>query len=540
VARDRSPGRHIFEEAYTAEKENPATAIKLYREALDTGLSRELAQAARWRLFYLYRQSRAYGEALETAGELGSDRKLKNVLGDLYAEIAATYRIPETAAREYAAGLRMLARNKDADALPHFERALRHQANNEVFRQEITRLLIQRGRSAQALALLERVSTGQGVAGDLARADLLVKLGRGPEALRLLGDLAVRANADGVPIYIAPQDRSQMLYLLGRIVRRTGARGEAIRYFRQAAREAAASTPVDPAMAARMQGLAAYGLYREGHTVQARSLLETVTLADDFDVNLLLLVLRAEVDEDTIALRKLRALAPELRERKRSGHGSYLINRALELSATDSKGATQRPPPQRFEEQKTSTATLNDAGAPAGGTGKPAPERETTAALTCWQRDFEQKFGSRLRLRVPKDRQAVLFRNPDALQFHGYGRSRGRLSAQLHAPLPLPEELNDLSSLLRAYRGDFVILLVPRAAPDSESEPGPAPVGTTPGEYSLARVSVDGQQSYYAINLRVDESGEVTVELEKDVDDSEMPEYWRGNAGAVELLTPAP
>lgn len=566
-ARDRSPGRPYFEQAYEAEKKTPSEAIELYKRSIAAGLKPELVRAARWRLFYLYRKAGDYGEALSIAAHLGSDKKLKNVLGDLYKEIAAIYKVPEPAAREYAIGLKLLARNHDNEATIHFERALRGNNKNEALRRAITNRLIRRGDSTAALALLKKIGYKEGRAADesaeLARADLLVKLKRDDEARRVLLNLSRTSESKSLD----DAERSHLLYLLARVARRSTEREAAVHWFRLAAISARSAN--DSKLQSRMQGLASYELFRGGHKLQARALLYGVPETDDPDVNLLELVLRADVDREEPARRKLRSMAPNLKRGKRS----FLVKEALRLAAiSDDADTKSQSDSANNSKKKNPIRETRDSKVAKDSTRREAPVDSGTAdRLEFWHRDFRKTFGERVKIPVPKNHRVLLVRNPDRLQFHGYSRSRDRLDPRLEAPLVLPENLNQLSDLLRGYRGDFVLLIAPnppvaktdQADQKTQTEQEPdkdkkKPAGSDeapasearvenqrsesrsrlPKKYRLARINENrtfSDQAWLLVNLHSDGAGNLLAELEEVVGPARMPGYARGVFKAIEV-----
>ncbi len=331
--------RATFEQAYALEKEDPAGAIELYEEALRAGLGTELAKAARWRLFYLHRDQKNYGRALNISSSLGSDKKLKNVLGDLYDEIAVHWKISRFAAEQYAAGLRLLDAGKSAEAVKYFGKALKNNVRNEAFRRDITERLLRERRFSDALALFESLDHP---AARLARADVLVKLKRREEARVLLLALARENTSDPEKVsenpgqkpqpapvsQLSDADRAHILYLLARIHRDGGDRVSAVRYFRLAARYS------DDVGAVRMNGLAAFSLYRDDHKPQALEILRNLPgVESDANVRLLYLILRVEIDRDGPAFQSLRNMQGDLIEQQRTGSASYLTDRALKLLA---------------------------------------------------------------------------------------------------------------------------------------------------------------------------------------------------------------
>lgn len=563
-ARDRSPGRAYFEQAYEAEKETPADAIELYERAIAAGLGRELQKAARWRLFYLYRKSGEYGEALKVAAHLGSDKKLKNVLGDLYKEIAVIYKIPEESARHYALGLKQLARDREEESALYFERALRGNESNEALRSAITSRLMRRGQSGAALALLKKIgidraadqSAGksEGGAAELARADLLVKLKRDTEARGVLLALARSSAAKSLD----NAERSRLFYLLARISRRAKDPAATVRWFRLAAIEAREAG--EDELQSRMQGLAAYELFRGGRKLQARSLLYGIPETEDESVKLLELVLRAEVEGDPSARLRLEEMAPRLR----AGKQSYLVRQALRVAGKSSVQKNSKSREKQGESERRESRSK--AGEEDRANKRKSEARTEPPAF--WQREFRKAYGASLKIEVPKNHRLLLVRNTDSVQFHGYSRNSDRLRSrlQLGAPLEIPAQLDDASDLLRGLRGDFVLVIAPAPARHSDDEgeepaeessedPGaeesPANKTTAPegrgdaggparlpesirlAQWNESRTFSD--QAWLVVNLRSDGAGTLTVELEEFADRTRMPGYARGRVQAIEF-----
>ncbi|MCR9142657.1 MAG: hypothetical protein NXI24_10435 [bacterium] len=540
-ARDRSPGRPYFEQAYEAEQETPADAIALYRRAISAGLKPELVRAARWRLFYLYRQAGEYGEALDVAAHLGSDRKLKNVLGDIYKEIAVIYKVPESSAREYALGLKQLARKRESASVAHFEKALRANRDNEALRAAITNQLMRRGHSGTALVLLKKLGYDihkgekeRNGGAELARADLLVKLKRDAEAEEVL--FALARSAAGRKLKSA--ERSHLLYLLARTARRAKDREAVVRWFRLAAVEAAEADEEE--LQSRMQGLAAYELYRAGRQLQARALLYGIPETEDANVNLLSLVLRVEVDDDAAARKKLRAMKNELL----AGRQSYLTRAALRVA--EGRRDSPRTKPEPAAEPKKTKPKTRESKSKDGEASRPDPEE-------FWQRSFRKTFGRRIKIEVPENYGAYLVRNPDRLQFHGASRIQDRLTPRLAAPLEIPDDLENAGELFQRLRGDFVLAFAPiRKAEDLEHKDSesnskqsetknktPAPVDLDPlKELRLAQVTESrtfGDQDWVILGIHSDGEGGLWVELEAEGDRSSMPGFARGRVAGIDI-----
>ena len=509
AARDRSPGRPVFEDAYAAEQERPDDAIELYRRALEMGLGRDLALAARWRLFYLYRKQQRYGEALDMAGKLGSDRKLKNVLDDLYTEIGGRFKIAPEAARDYAAGLKLLVRKEREAALLEFEKVLRKHPENEKLRRDITSRLIRGGGSGQALTLLEKIGARSDGSAQLAQADLMVKLKRDAEAETLLETLARSPDAK-----LEAAERSHVCYLKGRLSRRTRSHSDAVAWFRLAAVEAMQADESE--LQARMQGLAAYGLYRGGQNVQALALMRGLPASDDADVELLRLVLRADVAGDEDALRRLRAQKNELQKRRQT----TLVREALRIL----RGESSAP----VREKQTTKET--------GHQPEKQNESDEKRRDAFWQQALRSALGPALTIVVPADYRVVLYRNQAPMQFHGYSRTRGEYVPQLDKALVLPTNVQDLGDLLRSLKGDFVVALVDSKTLNDENARRKALSGIQLQLVNVQSRNPDiAERPLLLLNLHANAAGELIVEFEEDAGLSRMPAYGRGRVEHIQL-----
>lgn len=540
----RESGRALFERAYRIEKDAPEEAIGLYREAIIAGLPAELNRAARWRLFYLYREVRDYPAALASANALGQSSQ---VTTDLRREMAQHYGAPAASIDDLIAGaaaLDRVVRPQTAEAartaalteaLAHFRAALQRAPDQPRLRQEVLDRLVRANRGAEALALLDEI---RGAGYELSRADLLLSLRRNEEARSALMDLARSETLT------ASADRARTLYLLGRIERDADRRSDAARYFRLAANY---SGPED----VRIAALAAFELYRLGLKSQALALLRGRPVERDADATLLSLVLRAELERNRQAVQALRELRPRL-ERTPPARRSALVRRALELAgAPEGTLAPRNQPAPEPPLEIQSPATTRPAPAPAGEPGDetanedlspapgPASDQPTIPSAndkpaestepgvrprSFWSRDFTERFGAELEIITPAGYSVAVYRNVEPLQFHGYGVTRGALRPRLAEPLGVPGAIRDLTQIVGRQTGNFVILLTPAAM---AGEPA-----LNPNEFSL-RFQLplvrgkDGAR-YFLLNLISDGAGGLLAELEKDNGRNSSGEYAAG------------
>lgn len=547
----RENGRALFERAYRIEKDAPEEAIGLYREAIIAGLPAELNRAARWRLFYLYREVRDYPAALASANALGQSsqatadlrREMAQHYGapvasidDLIAGAAALDRVvrPQTAAPARAAAL--------TEALSRFRAALQRSPDQPRLRQEILDRLVRANHGAEALALLDELR-GRGY--ELSRADLLLSLRRNEEARAALMDLARSETLT------TPADRARTLYLLGRIERDADRRADAARYFRLAANY---SGPED----VRIAALAAFELYRLGLKPQALALLKGRPVERDLDAHLLSLVLRTELERNRQAEQALRELRPRL-ERTPAARRSALVRRALELAGAPAEtfaprnqpapeprvdihsppGARPLPGPAGEENEADSGQAAETA--PTHASDKPEipgatvePADPTVRPRSFWSRDFEERFGTQLELIAPPGYSVALYRNVEPLQFHGYGATRTTLRPRLTEPLGVPGAIRDLTQIVGRQTGNFVVLLTPAAL---AGEPA-----LNSGEFSLRfqlpTVRARDGARYFLLNLISDGAGGLLAELEKDNGRNSAGEYAAGVIVRLALVRP--
>ncbi len=536
----RENGRALFERAYRIEKDAPDEAIGLYREAIIAGLPAELNRAARWRLFYLYREVRDYPAALASAQALGQSSQ---ATADLRREMAQHYGVPAASIDDLIAGaaaLDRVVRPQTAEAartaalteaLARFRAALQRSPDQPRLRQEILDRLVRANRGAEALALLDEI---RGAGYELSRADLLLSLRRNEEARSALMDLARSETLT------TSADRARTLYLLGRIERDADRRSDAARYFRLAVNY---SGPDD----VRLPALAAFELYRLGLKSQALALLKGRPVERDADANLLSLVLRAELERNRQAVQALRELRPRL-ERTPPARRSALVRRALELIGAPAgvvvpqnqpapAGAPEieSPPRQADEPDIPGAQDAQDAPVEPGQSEEPDRSNEPVVRpRSFWARDFAAKFGEELELLAPAGYSVAVYRNVEPLQFHGYGVTQSALRPRLAEPLGVPGAIRDLTQIVGRQTGNFVVLLTPAAM---AGEPA-----LNPNEFSL-RFQLplvrgkDGAR-YFLLNLISDGTGGLLAELEKDNGRNSSGEYAAGVIVRLSIVRP--
>ncbi len=309
-------GRSAFEEAYSLEKSHPDRSIALYQQALNQGLDRKMSGAARWRLFYLLRDQKRFGEALALLDQFGSGKSIIKLADDLKEEIKNGWNIDDPALQSYLKGNAALRSNSDVEGRSYVEwflDSLRLASGNRDFRIEILNRLIAAGRVEEALEVLEKSGPG-GATERILRSDLLLRLGRKEEVRKDLTEMSTSTET------LSDENRYRILYLLGRIYRDEGDLYKTVIYFRQAVRYSSGRE------AYRQLGLAAYTLYRKGYGSQAYSLLQAMPDVDDEDVMLLKSILAVEIRQDADSLKYLRKIKSSFRR----SH-SFLGERALAL-----------------------------------------------------------------------------------------------------------------------------------------------------------------------------------------------------------------
>lgn len=305
-----APGTILFNQAYKLEETDPSGSIDVYRSALAAGLPADLARAAHWRMFFIYKDQENFGMALQTSASLPPSARVQ-----ILDSIQERYALSKQALDEYVRALiGIVSRDREkktsaADAL-----ARMHPRSSAAMQKRILQDLAENQMEELALTLIpESTEDPESV---LRRCDLLVFLGRHQEANRLIQEIYTSEDFTAAQKYRA-------VYLLGRARRDT--EDEAILY-RAAERYARGDEE-----RIRMRALAAYSLLRQGYAEQGLNLLRGQRLPSDPDIQLLSLVLRAEVDRDPAALRELRSRKDSLKSTVRKRKDAQLAQRALRV-----------------------------------------------------------------------------------------------------------------------------------------------------------------------------------------------------------------
>lgn len=303
------PGRASFEEAYRTEEKEPEEAIRLYRRALSLGLEPAIAQAAKWKLYYLYRKTKDLPHAVSLLSELGQGRQIDVVYDELRRNLKSELRIQDEAVTAFIQGVRALHAKNDKDAQKFFRAAVKASPRSMDLRGQIARILSDAGHADDAVEFLDEAESSAEIL--TLRADVFLATGRTREAEAILRDLAESPNLDD-------EIKARVLYLLGRVARSRDELEKSARYFRLAGNYA------NTTEWGRQMALSAYSLYRMGLPLPAKRLLDSTPPGDDENIEILSLILRVEVDGDAKAKTELRRVYPKMKE-------GYLARRAREL-----------------------------------------------------------------------------------------------------------------------------------------------------------------------------------------------------------------
>lgn len=141
--------------------------------------------------------------------------------------------------------------------------------------------------------------------------------------------------------------------------------------------------------------------------------------------------------------------------------------------------------------------------------------REDPDRHTFWQREQEQALGREIILTIPDDHRGFLYENPRPLQFQGWRALHGRENPALSGGVPLSPDQADITNLLLARKGYYVILVI---------GPGRTRADITRGEYLLPTLEVDGE-IYDCINIYSDGRDILRLEMEKRRTDSGAGSY---------------
>ncbi|HMY45077.1 MAG TPA: hypothetical protein PKX74_06345 [Leptospiraceae bacterium] len=305
-------GTLLFNQAYKLEETDPSGAVEIYHSAIQAGLTTELHRAARWRLFFIFKDQENFPEALRESEYLPASARTQ-----LVEYIRERYSPSKTAFESYLSGIRLIIssdsekRNQGAVQLEKI-----YSTSDRLFQKRILLDMSEHGSAERALNLIR--SSGKDTASVLRECDLLIYLGRLYEAEQSISKLLANQKDD-----FSTEEKMRLVYLLGRARRDSG---PDVEMFRISEKYATGEEKM------RMRALAAYALLRHDYPVQARALMKDNSSSDP-DVQLLDLVLRAEIDRDPQALRTLQGKKESLKSTVRKKKDAYLAQRALRLIA---------------------------------------------------------------------------------------------------------------------------------------------------------------------------------------------------------------
>lgn len=304
-----APGTILFDRAYKLEETDPPGSLELYQSALSSGLAPDLARAAYWRMFFIYKDQENFGRALHISSLLPPSARAQIV-----EAIQERYSLSRPQLDTYVRALvNLAATNADKKSSGAAELESLYKKAAPAFQKRIVQDLAENGMESRALALLSDSENDPDSI--LRRCDLLVYLGRYTEASALIERIY---SSDE----FTSAQKFRTVYFLGRSRRDTET--EPFLYL-------AAARYGNDEERVRMKALAAYSLLRQGYAEQAHDLLKGEKLPRDPDIQLLWLVLRAEVDRDTTAVREIRARRDSLKATIRKRKDANLAQRALRI-----------------------------------------------------------------------------------------------------------------------------------------------------------------------------------------------------------------
>ena len=305
-------GMEYFKEAYRIEKTNPAGAASLYRQAIGEGLEKKLYNAARWRLFYIYKELDEFENAILLLNTFGQGKEIENIRRSLVLQIAYYYGIPSESAENFAAGLALNRSNSEKSFL-YFQSALSSSKKNYRLRNDIVKILIRNGRDSDASQIF-RIVAETPIDEMISRADILIGRKNYQEARSILYNLSVDSYN------LTDEQKYKILYLLGKIEKGQNNEHIAVVYFRQAFRYERKNGGIYSA------ALSAYSLYKQGNSQSAYGLLKDFPLSNDSNIELLQLILLIEVADDRTAFERLKT-----REEALKNDSGFLPQQALNL-----------------------------------------------------------------------------------------------------------------------------------------------------------------------------------------------------------------
>ena len=312
------PGQSSFERAYRIEKRDPELAVQYYRQALSRGLNRELRKAAKWRLFYLYKDLGNYEQAMRLARELGAGKKARGMEHDLVKEVAGKLGVDRSTAELYIDAANLIASTGPKKMTLSFDR-LRKSLTSYPNHERLIRLLGRASsRAKNRSELSEAFASCRSTPCRLAEIRILIDSRKSEKARAALYRLSKQSSLE-------PRYHDKVLYLLARSHRDENA-VLAVDYYRLASDYAAS-----PKMALYYRALAAFALYELGYTRPARALLGEGEFQDSFHLHVLALILQVELDKSRSAYEELHSLKSRIQGTKRKGQSHRLMNAALRI-----------------------------------------------------------------------------------------------------------------------------------------------------------------------------------------------------------------
>jgi hypothetical protein len=312
-------GRPYFQEAYSLEKSDPLKAAEIYKKALDYGLDDKMRSAAIWRIYHLYKSNKRYSSAYLMLPKLGSGQGTGKIRSDLISDMMYAWKVDSGTLDIYLNGLTSLASHGKSDYRSSLQSAVSRTPGNSVFHQEIADRLIEYGHQDEAFSVI-RQSDSTAPSSLLMEADYMISQSRLNEAEAILRKSSVNSSS-----LTSAADKFQILYLLGKIERERNNIYESVMYYRIAAQYASGEEQNKQVF------LAAFGIYKAGYPSQAYALIYRLPESSDFNMNLLSLVLKAQVAGDQSSLAKLVSREKELKDYKNQNGASFLVDQALQL-----------------------------------------------------------------------------------------------------------------------------------------------------------------------------------------------------------------
>lgn len=306
-------GAGLFRKAYSVETSNPEAAISYYRQAISAGLPANLRRAAVWKVYFLYKRNHYYIQAYRYGNSIGAGgAQQSEIMQNALHRWGITSSDFNKLVQGWASG------NGFADLANQI--IANRSRQGAVLAADLRRALEMEGNAALASRIVVRnPNSKSGNDPDIEQAEYFYAQGDLPGAERVLWK---RMDASG---YIDGAARSRILYLLGKIRLKQGKEEEAIRYYRLGAGYAS------DAESRRMLALASYQLYRDGKKDAAYELIDQFPEPDEDRMRLYFLVVAVDASGDANALRRLKGMEKELKERVRLGQAGFLEKKAVEM-----------------------------------------------------------------------------------------------------------------------------------------------------------------------------------------------------------------